>query len=192
MSALLVVYGTTEGHTRKVAERAAAVAREWGHTTYVVESGRAPSPAGAVRYGGVMAFGSLHAGRHQRTLVRWAREQRQALDHLPTAFFSVSLAATGQDLPGAQACVDRFVADTGWHPGMVRLVAGALMYSRYGLLKRWMMRRIAARAGGDTDTSHDYVYTDWERLRSDVETFLLTAIPVPQRPAEQPVTAAAF
>ena len=31
-------------------------------------------------------------------------------------------------------------------------------------MKRLVMRVIAKRAGGDTDTSRDYVYTDWEAL----------------------------
>jgi menaquinone-dependent protoporphyrinogen oxidase len=35
-----------------------------------------------------------------------------------------------------------------------------------------MMRRIASREGGDTDTSRDHEYTDWERLRQQVEAFL--------------------
>ena len=34
-----------------------------------------------------------------------------------------------------------------------------------------MMRRIVAKAGGDTDTSRDYEYTDWEALRTFCEQF---------------------
>ena len=46
----------------------------------------------------------------------------------------------------------------------VQPIAGALLYQEYGLLKRLVMRMIAKRAGGDTDTSRDHVYTDWEAL----------------------------
>ncbi len=41
-------------------------------------------------------------------------------------------------------------------------VAGALRYSQYGLLKRVVMRRIAGKESGDTDTSRDYEYTNWD------------------------------
>jgi menaquinone-dependent protoporphyrinogen oxidase len=34
------------------------------------------------------------------------------------------------------------------------------------------MRLIAKRAGGDTDTSVDYVYTDWEEVKRFTERFL--------------------
>jgi len=56
------------------------------------------------------------------------------------------------------------VRKTGWHPARVELVAGALPYSKYNFLIRYVMRRIAAKEGGDTDTSHDYEYTDWEAV----------------------------
>ena len=65
---------------------------------------------------------------------------------------------------------------------MLRLVAGALVYSRYNWLTRWMMRRIARKEGGDTDTARDYEYTDWDALRRDVEIFLAHAVPAAPAP----------
>ena len=32
-------------------------------------------------------------------------------------------------------------------------------------MTRWIMRRIVAKAHGDTDTSRDYEYTDWNDVR---------------------------
>ena len=40
-------------------------------------------------------------------------------------------------------------------------MAGALPYTRYNFLVRFVMRRISKAEGGDTDTSRDYEYTDW-------------------------------
>jgi menaquinone-dependent protoporphyrinogen oxidase len=45
-------------------------------------------------------------------------------------------------------------------------VAGRLAYTQYGLLKRFVMRRIALKAGGPTDTSRDHEMTDWEQVRA--------------------------
>ena len=52
-------------------------------------------------------------------------------------------------------------------------MAGALPYSKYSWWKRWMMRRIVAKAGGDTDTSRDYEYTDW----NDLSEFVRSVVP---------------
>jgi menaquinone-dependent protoporphyrinogen oxidase len=54
---------------------------------------------------------------------------------------------------------------------VIKFVAGALPYTRYNWLKRWIMRRIVAKAGGDTDTTRDFEYTDWEDLRAFARTF---------------------
>lgn len=60
--------------------------------------------------------------------------------------------------------VEKFIENTGWRPQRIELIAGALPYSRYNFLVRFIMRRISAKEGGDTDTSHDYEYTDWNAI----------------------------
>jgi menaquinone-dependent protoporphyrinogen oxidase len=189
MARLLIVYGTNEGQTRKIAGRIADAARELGHAAEVVDSATSPGLARPHAYDAVVVAGSVHAGRHQASLARFVRRSLAELSRLPTAFFSVSLSATGSDLPGARKCADAFLHQTGWFPSMVRLTPGALMYTRYGFLTRWLMRRIARRAGGDTDTSRDYEYTDWAKLRADVEAFLLRAIPAEAPAAGEPAGA---
>lgn len=54
--------------------------------------------------------------------------------------------------------------ETGWRPDEVAAFAGALKYSEYGPLTRVVMKRVARRYGGDTDTSRDYEYTDWDEV----------------------------
>lgn len=72
-----------------------------------------------------------------------------------------------------------FLDETGWRPDRTFLVAGALAYSRYGFLKRRVMRWISRREGGDTDTSRDYEYTDRDGLRGDGEDYLRVLARVP-------------
>jgi len=71
------------------------------------------------------------------------------------------LSRTGDGRAQTMRIVERLVAETGWHPQRVELVAGALPYTRYNFLVRFVMRRISRKEGGDTDTSRDYEYTDW-------------------------------
>jgi menaquinone-dependent protoporphyrinogen oxidase len=53
----------------------------------------------------------------------------------------------------------------------VKVVAGALPYTRYNRLTRWAMKRIVTKAHGDTDTSRDYEYTDWNDVRQFARDF---------------------
>jgi len=91
----------------------------------------------------------------------------EQLPTLPTAMLTVCLGvlqkegAVQRDLARLH---QRFLDQTGWAPSRHRFVAGALRYTRYGWLKRMVMKWIAGKAGGSTDTSRDHEYTDWDEL----------------------------
>lgn len=172
MARILVVYGTTEGHTRKIARFIARVARMQGHLVSVLDASLGPSPDG---YDAVAVAASVHQLRHQSSVAHFAAEHRHLLNGLPTAFFSVSLSAALADphhQVEAQEVAQQLLAETRWHPGTVKLVAGALLYSKYDFLKRLLMQLIARQDGRDTDPSRDYEYTDWPRLQADAEEFI--------------------
>jgi menaquinone-dependent protoporphyrinogen oxidase len=94
------------------------------------------------------------------------RRFRAALTAQPSAFFSVSLSAGG---PGAKPeaarrYLETFLRQVDWHPVQTATFAGALQYSKYGVFKRLLMRMIVGIAGGDTDMTQDYEYTDWNAV----------------------------
>jgi menaquinone-dependent protoporphyrinogen oxidase len=172
MARILVVYATTDGHTARVATAAADGIRSLGIDVDVIKAGEAScDPAD---YSGTVVAASLHAGGYQRAVRQWVREHATTLATQPTAFLSVCLGVLEHD-PHVDAqlttMANRFFAKTGWRPAMVEVVAGALPYTRYNWLKRLVMKRIAAKAGGDTDTSRDYEYTDWVRLQAFASEF---------------------
>ena len=168
MSRILVLYGTTEGQTAKIAGALANTLHADGHVVDVVAA--APRTPNLGDYAGVVVAASVHGGRYQKPVQQWVAAHADELRSMPTAFVSVSLGVLQKDAKVQQevaAILDRFLLGTGWTPTMVTSVAGALVYSRYNWIKRRIMRRIAGAAGGDTDVSKDYEYTDWKQ----VETF---------------------
>jgi menaquinone-dependent protoporphyrinogen oxidase len=153
MARILILYGTTDGHTLHIAEsiQDALIAR--GNRVDVVQAGGAgPNPA---EYAGIIVAASVHGGRYQRHVRSWVRWNVYALGNKPTALVSVSLGVLQQEASvqrEVEAIVNRFLLSTGWRPTITKNVAGALMYRKYGWLKRWIMKRITAKAGGETDT----------------------------------------
>lgn len=178
MAEILVVYATTEGHTRKVAEFIAERVRARGHHVDLVDAATPAVEHLGLRYRAAFVGGSVHCDRHQGALLHFARRQRAWLNAMPVAFFSVGLALVQPDAGGVEAAreaADRFVEQTGLRPARVHLVAGALKYTQYDFFKRWVMRTIAAREGRSVDTGHDHEYTDWADVGAFVDAFLALA-----------------
>jgi menaquinone-dependent protoporphyrinogen oxidase len=171
----LIVYGTTEGHTRDLCHYAAEQLKAHGWQATVEEAGgrdRHPEPSA---YDVVLVAGSLHAGHYQPALVHFAREKHESLNARPSAFISVSLSVAGlnpHDWEGLDQCLARFEHETLWTPKAVHQAAGAIRYSQYDFFKRLALQFIAARRGKRTVTSHDYDLTDYDGLREFVLEFV--------------------
>lgn len=165
MANVLVAFATHDGQTRKVAERIATVLRVRNHAVQLLDLGRTPAKSlDLSRFQAVFVGSPIRAQGYLRPVVRFVQSHRTELARLPTLFFSVGLAVlsrTGDGRPQTMRIVEKLVAETGWHPQRVELVAGALPYTRYNFLVRFVMRRISMKEGGETDTSRDYEYTDW-------------------------------
>ena len=164
---LLMVYGTSEGQTQKIARFVADHLAERGHQTLVINAIEPTQKTNPRDFDAVIIAASVHAGRYQSAIVHYVREHLAAIDARPNAFLSVSLAAAGdeeEDIEGLKKCVADFTHETGWTPGRIHHVAGAFRYTAYDFLNRWAMKYIAYRKGAPTDTSRDYELTDWDDL----------------------------
>jgi menaquinone-dependent protoporphyrinogen oxidase len=178
MPRILVVYGTTDGHTARVAEAIGRTLRDEGVTAIVDEANRTTHVADD--FDATIVTASVHAGRFQDAVERWVRQNHRALNARPGAFVSVCLGVLQHDPKvdrDLQRMIERFTTSTSWRPTTTKIVAGALLYTQYGWLKRMAMLWIASRAGGATDTSRDYIYTDWSDLSAFVTRFAHDHVP---------------
>jgi len=175
MSHILVLYGTTDGHTRKIAEFLRGALEEEGARVVVIDAAAAKFGVLAQEYAGVIVAASLHVGEYQHSVRHWVHANAAALNERPGVFLSVCLAVMEQR-PEARAeaerIMQRFLEATGWRPASSRLVAGAVPFTRYGWWKRLVMKRVVRKAGGEADTSRDYEYTNWDDLRAFARDFV--------------------
>jgi menaquinone-dependent protoporphyrinogen oxidase len=163
-----VFYATTEGQTRRIADRLVALLHDRGIDARAIDVRSdvvRQVDWSSVRL--VVAGASVHAGRHQRAMEEFVRAHRDALNPTPSAFFSVSLRAASPkpaDTESVRQLAVTFVNAAGWQPTRVITLAGRLAYTQYGWLTRAIMKRIARRAGMATDTTRDHEYTDWAQV----------------------------
>lgn len=163
---LLIVYGTTDGQTAKIARHIFERAHGMGHSVALehAEGHNLVPPEG---FDAVIVAGSIHAGGFQPPLVEYAKTHQSTLAKRPTMFLSVSLTAAGDDeheWEGLRECIARFSDETGWIPGRVEHVAGAFKFADYGFFTYWAMRWIARNKGEDVEPRENREFTDWDAL----------------------------
>jgi len=171
-----IFYATREGHGKHVAEHIAESLREQRFDVDVCNVKDSPELIDTQPYQAAFVVASVHLGRHEREIVRFVKSHRLDLVRLGAPFLSLTLSEAGAEDPAAppekrraaaadaQRMIDLFVQETGWRPAYVLPVAGALTYSKYNFFIKMVMKAISRRAGGPTDTSRDYDFTDWAAL----------------------------
>lgn len=172
---VLIVYGTTEGQTRKVANFLGDEAEKLGHT--VVVSDATSHPPEPHQYDVVLVGASMHMHKYQSSVYHYIKKNAGALNKTKSAFFSVSLSALseGHDKESwdeLHQITNTLMTDTDWNPREIEYVAGALLYTKYDFFKRFIMRAIAKRGGGDVDTTHDHEYTHWKKVKAFLDNML--------------------
>ena len=180
---ILIAYGTSYGHTAKVARHVADLLTASGDSVTVADVATLPRGLTLRDFDGVIVGSPIMYGRHRGSVRDFVRAHRDALNAVPSAFFSVSGSAASKDpaeRANAEKCVDAFLRETGWRPGLTELVGGAMAYTKYSPLLRWITARTAAKSGGPTDKSRDHEFTDWARVRRFAEAFAATV----QQPGE--------
>ena len=162
---LLVLYATSEGQTRKIAEFAADLLRQRNHAVILADASTEAKQLDLSAFDASILASRIHAGRHHRAMVSFVRRYRHLLAAMNTVFLSVSLSAArfgeADDTLLARYRAD-FVRATGWQPGAYHDVAGARLYSRHNRLTRWILGLVDHHR---FDTDKDHEFTDWAELR---------------------------
>lgn len=172
---VLIVYGTSEGQTRKIAGWTATHIRDLGHTVELRDSAAPEPDANLASFDAYIVAASVHQERHQDSIVDFTDAHHELLNARASAFISVSLcAALENERAEAQKYVDHFIAETGWTPRMSLLLGGALRFSDYDYFQEQVVKFVVLKGTGDADAERDHEFTDWTALSNFVDEFLKT------------------
>jgi menaquinone-dependent protoporphyrinogen oxidase len=167
-----VFYATREGQAERVAHRIANDLRAHLQEVDVINV-KDLHPVDWTPYKHAFVVASVHAGHHEKEMIDFARRYAGELTERQTAFLSLTLSQAGAELASntlvqretargdALRMITDFMKETGWHPERVLPVAGALRYSQYNFFVKWIMKRIAHKAGFDGPATRDYEFTNW-------------------------------
>lgn len=165
MAGVLIVYSTTDGHTRHICERMARLIQQRAlrvEVKAVADTGIADVLAADA----VVIGAAIRYGKHKPEVAAFIARHQAALERRPNAFFSVNVVARkpGKDRPEGNPYLQKFLRRIAWKPARLAVFAGRIDYPRYGLLDRTMIRLIMWLTQGPTDPTRSYEFTDWARV----------------------------
>jgi menaquinone-dependent protoporphyrinogen oxidase len=170
---VLIAYATTEGQTRKIAEKIANQVRELGHVAELADIERKRRGINIDEFDAVIIAASVHQRDHQDAIEVFVTACRAALNAKPTMFLSVSLSAAFDEGRGeALDYVARFVGQTGWTPGVSLPVAGALRNEAYDYFQQQILEHVVLKNREVDRLERNHEFTDWKALSDAVEAFL--------------------
>ena len=165
MARVLILYSTTDGHTRKICLRIKQVIEQAQHQVAISELG-IDSGLDLKDFDQIVIGASIRYGKHSRRVTDFIRRHRSALEDKPGAFFSVNLVARKPDknTPETNPYLRKFLEQIGWKPDILAVFAGKLDYPKYERFDRLMIRLIMKMTKGPTDPATVIEFTDWKKV----------------------------
>ncbi|MBO0323709.1 hypothetical protein J0X14_15475 [Muricauda sp. CAU 1633] len=166
---ILIVYATSEGQTRKISRFMEEILQSKNHSVVIADA--TEDPPSPEKFDAVLIGSSIHIQKYHSSIKNYVMQNLDELNRKHSAFFSVCMAVASdikEEHEEVKKIAQHFLDQTGWKPNEINHIAGALKYTQYDYFKKLIMRMIAKKEGGSTDTSKDHEYTDWDAVRSFV------------------------
>ena len=167
MADILILYSTTDGHTRKICEFLQRFIEQQDNrvTLLSIDDASAKDISACDK---IVIGASIRYGKHAKAVYDFVREYQPQLDSLPNALFSVNLVARkpGRNVPGNNPYLKRFLHQIKWKPKHLAVFAGKLNYPKYDFWDRKIIQMIMWITGGPTNPDAVVEYTDWDQVEA--------------------------
>ncbi|WP_428771866.1 menaquinone-dependent protoporphyrinogen IX dehydrogenase [Vibrio sp.] len=165
MSKALFLYSSQEGQTKKIMQ---FIADQLTGLDCELKDLHQMDQVDFDQYERVLIGASIRYGHLNKRLYQFIDRYQQQLAANKVAFFCVNLTARkeeqGKDTPEGSAYIKTFLKKSPWQPELIGVFAGALYYPRYRWFDKMMIRLIMTLTGGETDTSKEVEYTNWQKV----------------------------
>jgi len=165
MSNTLLIYSTTDGHTKKISLKMQTVIERQGRTVTLLPIEEASADTLA-SHDTVVIGASIRYGKHQKVVMSFIEQHKVLLESKPCAFYTVNLVARKSEKcqPDTNPYIIKFLAQLNWQPSLKGVFAGKLNYQQYGIIDRNMIRFIMWMTKGPTDPKTNMEFTNWDSV----------------------------
>lgn len=158
----LILYLSNDGQTKKIAY---AIAKDHTEKSEVINLDKFQGDLN--NFHKIIIGASIRYGHFNKKLYKFIEQNSDILNQKQSFFFGVNLTARkeGKNTPETNVYIRKFLARIKWKPKGVGVFAGALFYPRYNFFDKKMIQFIMKITGGETDTSKEVEYTDWQKVK---------------------------
>ena len=167
MARILIVYSTTDGHTKKICLRLKELIEKYENPVTLIAIEEASSFDLNV-VDKIVVGASIRYGKHSPQVYEFIRINRQCLDSKANAFFTVNVVARKpeKNKPDTNPYLKKFLKQIAWKPKHLAVFAGRIDYSRYKFWDRQAIRFIMWITKGPTDPETNIEFTDWNQVEN--------------------------
>ena len=159
-----IIYSTVDGQTLKICNKIVEVFQQNNQEVDLISIDDFTEDI--VKYDKLIIGASIRYGVHNAKIIEFIKTNKEKLDSLKTAFFSVNLVARKPEKsdPETNPYVVKFFQTINWKPTLVKVFAGKLDYKKYSFFDRKMIQLIMWMTKGPTNTDAEIEYTNWEKV----------------------------
>ncbi len=170
---VLIVYGTVEGQTGKIARFVNDVVEAAGKDTQLVDTEDQTAPVSLDGVEHVILAAPVHERRHPKPFEVFIEAQREELSKRKTLVLSVSLKVAFPDgQEEAKDYLTEMLMRTHFEPTATALVAGAVRPGSYGYFETEIVRHVVFKDQDVDPSDGKREFTDWDALEERVSSFL--------------------
>ena len=164
MSNYLIIYSTTDGHTKTICERIKNFLNN-GNLVKLISLEDAKK-IDLSNFEKIIIGASIRYGKHSKELYKFINLNKKILDQRKCAFFSVNVVARKPEKNTAETnpYINKFLKISKWRPKKIRVFAGKVDYPNYSFFDKYIIKFIMFITKGPTDISQSYEFTDWSKV----------------------------
>lgn len=165
MANIIIVYSTTDGHTRKICRRLQNMIEKQNNKVALI-SVNDEIEVDLKSYDKIVIGASIRYGKHSPNVYEFIKRNAQILERKPNAFFSVNVVARKPDKnsPETNPYLLKFLRQIPWEPKKLAVFAGKIDYQKYRFWDRLMIRLIMWMTNGPIDPKTNIEFTNWRQV----------------------------
>ena len=167
----LIIYSTTDGQTKKICEviKDNSINRD----SYEIISLEEAFHKELEKYEKIIIGASIRYGRHNPSVYKFIKNNKNTLETKKSAFFSVNVVARKpeKDTPSTNPYIKKFLKKSSWQPKKLGVFAGKIDYPRLSFINKNIIRLIMLITNGPTNTNNTYEFTDWQKVKKFISEF---------------------